>query len=1031
MQSWFLWFLHTTYAVDGSNQDTVVETTLLMQDDVLFEQQDIVDENHSSYNTDNDTITEIIQNQYNANTVITDNDTEITWIDTSVMIDTQNMIIESEVDNIADWSVYIVDDTMYEESVFVDIDNDLWTGALDVLFGEQEDIADTSVVLQNIKDLHASSPQEMISYMRDGFIRFTDSGRITRHEIEVLRWVVYTDEYLSLAAYLSSGTIITTADGRPFNISAFVLHDTQVSDSMHQLWSNVRDATIIINDETYPVFMFAWPFVPTPDQEQQDISYKLFEWEDSNTDWSFTATQSAIKFWQLDQHLLFSKPVFISAPSDLPDGSQIAIMVQHAGQNEFSVDSLSIDSTVSCIDGEASRPTNVATVTDGKIWFYTCGASTFTFNYVWWANTPHYVDNGTKDFSITVQTWTQFATGSILDDVNILVNFRPIDNESPTWPRWTTNCYPWEKSFILIHPDGTQVILANAWTYTSPNTNCPQAQILYDQQAAWPIAWWVRNLSWDPRQPAGNLNSLNGKSPFGNWTLRVWDNANLDGVILFWFDLTLSVPVCWNWFIETGEQCDDTNINNADGCSSSCQIEAWWTCTSEPSICTLIPVPSWLILQYDGSSVGWLFTDISGNGNNWTPFNGVTTANQNSETVMCFNGSNQYLERVGNIITSYPFTMSSRVRSDNTTAISGILSYARSTATNRMYGTQHNANLFRARAENTTARYAISSTTLNTTEWFLVTAVFNSTTNRQLYINGQLESTNTQTATFDTDVNKRFNVGRYADSTPGNNFDGCIDDVRLYSTALTASQVYQLYAKPAVLTTSLVTVGSPLLTGTIDGALDTIVLTIDGNQYTGINHGDGTWSLPAGTIVPWLVSGTYPVTMTITNPYNRSVDYNGSILVQLSSGNVCIVSSSPILRTPVVTSNIPQTIDAQSDHFIVQDTIWDTAGYYTTLQISWLFWSNGDVISNSAIQRKANSVDLISGSANSFVTLGSSFASYSVATGTVTFLQRNSNPAGANIFGSYGAELDLRVIVPPYTRPGVYSGVITYTIYEN
>gem|GEM_PF-6562393 len=69
-------------------------------------------------------------------------------------------------------------------------------------------------------------------------------------------------------------------------------------------------------------------------------------------------------------------------------------------------------------------------------------------------------------------------------DTNILVDFRPIDNESPSGPRGTTDCYPNEKSFLLIHPDGTQVALADADTYTTPETNCPQAQILYDQQAS-------------------------------------------------------------------------------------------------------------------------------------------------------------------------------------------------------------------------------------------------------------------------------------------------------------------------------------------------------------------------------------------------------------------------------------------------------------------------------------------------------------------------------------------------------------------
>lgn len=63
-----------------------------------------------------------------------------------------------------------------------------------------------------------------------------------------------------------------------------------------------------------------------------------------------------------------------------------------------------------------------------------------------------------------VLTGVNFPTGSLIQDVNVYVDFRPIDNESPTGPRDTTdtNCYPNEKSFLLIHPDGTTVQLANA-----------------------------------------------------------------------------------------------------------------------------------------------------------------------------------------------------------------------------------------------------------------------------------------------------------------------------------------------------------------------------------------------------------------------------------------------------------------------------------------------------------------------------------------------------------------------------------------
>ena len=45
------------------------------------------------------------------------------------------------------------------------------------------------------------------------------------------------------------------------------------------------------------------------------------------------------------------------------------------------------------------------------------------------------------------------------------------------------------------------------------------------------------------------------------------------------------VAVCGNWICETyaGEQCDDGNLANGDGCSSTCQIEPTSTASPSPS----------------------------------------------------------------------------------------------------------------------------------------------------------------------------------------------------------------------------------------------------------------------------------------------------------------------------------------------------------------------------------------------------------------------------------------------------------------
>ncbi|HSA59373.1 MAG TPA: choice-of-anchor Q domain-containing protein [bacterium] len=44
--------------------------------------------------------------------------------------------------------------------------------------------------------------------------------------------------------------------------------------------------------------------------------------------------------------------------------------------------------------------------------------------------------------------------------------------------------------------------------------------------------------------------------------------------------------VCGNGDVETGEGCDDGDTDAGDGCSDTCSVEAGFTCSGEPSVCT-------------------------------------------------------------------------------------------------------------------------------------------------------------------------------------------------------------------------------------------------------------------------------------------------------------------------------------------------------------------------------------------------------------------------------------------------------------
>ena len=67
-------------------------------------------------------------------------------------------------------------------------------------------------------------------------------------------------------------------------------------------------------------------------------------------------------------------------------------------------------------------------------------------------------------------------------------------------------------------------------------------------------------------------------------------DGNIGLPILYGYASSSAAAVCGNNDVEIGEDCDDNNTTNGDGCSSTCTVESGYTCTGDPSTCTLDPV---------------------------------------------------------------------------------------------------------------------------------------------------------------------------------------------------------------------------------------------------------------------------------------------------------------------------------------------------------------------------------------------------------------------------------------------------------
>jgi cysteine-rich repeat protein len=84
----------------------------------------------------------------------------------------------------------------------------------------------------------------------------------------------------------------------------------------------------------------------------------------------------------------------------------------------------------------------------------------------------------------------------------------------------------------------------------------------------------------------GDIGAFEGGSSLGNWTLEIFDDAGGDVGNLVQWSLHIApgeptcpgLPVCGNGVLEEGEDCDDGNVLDGDGCSAICRTE----CPTDP-----------------------------------------------------------------------------------------------------------------------------------------------------------------------------------------------------------------------------------------------------------------------------------------------------------------------------------------------------------------------------------------------------------------------------------------------------------------
>ena len=135
-------------------------------------------------------------------------------------------------------------------------------------------------------------------------------------------------------------------------------------------------------------------------------------------------------------HLEFAQPMRVELTTDLPEWTSVPIMVKHEWDEDYSTRWLTTNPDAECVAGISSDETAVATVTQGKIMFSSCGASTFmvdlTFGIGWgfnnavttvalqadgktivWGSFTGY-NNATSNRIVRLLTWWGIDTGFIV-----------------------------------------------------------------------------------------------------------------------------------------------------------------------------------------------------------------------------------------------------------------------------------------------------------------------------------------------------------------------------------------------------------------------------------------------------------------------------------------------------------------------------------------------------------------------------------------------------------------------------------------
>lgn len=169
---------------------------------------------------------------------------------------------------------------------------------------------------------------------------------------------------------------------------------------------------------------------------------------------------------------------------------------------------------------------------------------------------------------------------------------------------------------------------------------------------------------------------------------------------------------------------------------------------------------------------------------------------------------------------------------------------------------------------------------------------------------------------------------------------------------------------------------------------------------------------------------------------NANAQESADVNLEVTEGTLTITASGSINLGQVASPTVDTDLSGQfsADSFYVTDYKGSMSGYYTTVQVTDLTGSIGATeysIPAANVEFKSNlaTPNLMTGTANPDVTLGTITTTYTAIDSPITYFERNNGTTGG-ILSQYGDTPWVKVTVPAFQAATTYHGVITYTLYE-